>query len=342
MTENINSQLKYMANFESDFLDLLAKLKNHEGLITATIVQNKNIARGKDLAQYRRDLLAHAVGKGLAISNGRNPDDKKYGVLFNSTDNSNGGRFFYQAVLMDELIVDMPPRIFLDWGLSIEQCKKWEVLKAEWTEVYMAFCMYQCEGKISTKNLYFSKDKDINRYRLVMVKMYIAMYEAIKIGWDERPLPKIFLFPDHNTLFIRYLYNVSILDFVQLAFPQNKEMKHSSTYSNLIENREYHRAGIHHPEQYGEDDKLGKEEFIKTLKFLDESAQKSIPEGRIRDLIFPVSDMLYCLEQSSIPQVIEAAKKWRKAVSALDDITISLIRPLKESVKNRKNFFREP
>jgi hypothetical protein len=236
----------------------------------------------------------------------------------------------------------MPPSTCLDWDLHIWQEQKWEVYKAEWTEVYMAFCMHQCEGKISTENLYFSKYKDVNRYRLVMVKIYIAMYEAIKIGWDELPFSKTSLFPDHNTLFIMYLYNQSILDFVQGAFPQNKQMKYSSTYSNLIEIQEYHRADIHHPEQYMEEDKLGKEKFIKTLKFLDESVQKSIPEGRIRDLIFPVSEMLYRLEQSSNPQVIEAAKKWRKAVSALDNITISLYRPLKERVANRKKFLEEP
>jgi hypothetical protein len=341
MNQNINSQISYMTNFESDFLDLIDKLTDYDGIATATIVNDKNIARTQ-VPQYRRDLLACAVGKGLAISNGRNPDDKKYGVLFNSTDNSNGVRFFDSAVLMSPLITDMPPSIYLDGDLHIWHEKLWEVCKAQWTEVYMAFCMYQCEGKISTKNLYFSSHKNIDRHRLVMIEMYIAMYDAIKIGWNELPLSLTSQFPDHNTLFIRYLYNVSILDFVQLAFPQNKEMKYSSTYSNLIENRDYHRAGIHHPEQYGEKDKLGKEEFIKSLKFLDESAQKSIPEGRIRDLIFPVSEMLYCLEQSSIPQVIEAAKKWRKAVSALDDLTISLYRPLKERVVNRKIFLEEP
>jgi hypothetical protein len=338
MNEKINSQISCMANFESDFLDLIDKLKDHKGLVTGTTVKDKNIKRGKGFSQYRRDLLACAVGKGLAISNGRNPDDKKYGVLFNSTDNSNGGRFFDTAVLMSPLITDMPPNTFLDWDLNISHKKLWEVCKAEWTEVYMALCMYQCEGKISPKSLYFSSDKNIGRYRLVMIEMYIAMYDAIKIGWDELPFSKNLLFPDHNTLFVRYLYNNSILDFQQLAFTQNDETNYSSTYSNLIENREYRYGGVHHPEQYGEDEKLGQEEFIKTLKFLDESAQKIIPEGRSRDLIFQVSEMLYCLEQSSIPQVIEAAKKWRKSVSALDDFLISLIRPLKESVKNRKNF----
>jgi hypothetical protein len=329
-----------MTDFESDFADLIDKLKDHKGLVTATTVNNKNIARTKT-PQYRRDLLLRAVKDGYAWDNWKDSTDNKYGIYFANVENSRQKCFFDHVVLMDNLIGDMPPAIFLDWGLSLYQCKLWEVLKAEWIEVYKAFCLHQNGETISTKNLYFSKDKDINRCRLVRVKMYIAMYEAIKIGWDERPLPKIFLFPDHNTLFVRYLYNESILEFQQLLFPQNGKMKYNSTYSNLIENRSHHRAGFHYPEQYGDDYETEKYAFIKSLKFSDESAQESIAEGW-RDLIFPVSQMLYCLEQSSNPQVIEASKKWREAVSALDDLTISLIRPLRESVANRKNFLEEP
>jgi hypothetical protein len=333
-----------MTDFESDFADLIDKLKDHKGLVTATTVQNKNIARGKDLAQYRRDLLACAVKDGYAWDNWKRSTDNKYGIYFANVENSRQKCFFDHVVLMDDLIGDMPPAIFLDWGLSLCQCKKWEVLKAQWIEVYKAFCLHQNGEILSTKNLYFSKDKDINRYRLVMVKMYIAMYEAIKIGWDELPFSKTPLFKDHNALFVRYLHNKSTLELLQFLSPQKEQMKYNSTYSNLIENRYHHRAGIHHPEQYGDDYELkggDKDVFIKSLKFLDESAQESIPEGW-RGLIFPVSQMLYCLEQSSNPQVIEASKKWREAVSALDDLAISLIRPLRESVANRKNFLEEP
>jgi hypothetical protein len=330
-----------MTDFKSDFADLIDKLKDHKGLVTATTVQHKNIARGKDLAQYRRELLACAVKDGYAWDNWKRSTDNKYGIYFANVENSRQKCFFDHVVLMDDLIGDMPPAIFLDWGLSMWQCKKWEVLKAEWIEVYKAFCLHQNGEILSTKNLYFSKDKGINRSRLVMVKMYIAMYEAIKVGWDERPLPKIFLFPDYNTLFVRYLYNVSTLELLGTLFPQNKEMKYSSTYSNLIENRYHHRKGFHYPEQYGEGYETEKDAFQKSSKFLDESAQESIPEGW-RGLIFPVSQMLYCLEQSSNPQVIEASKKWREALSALDDLTISLHRPLRERVVNRKNFLEEP
>jgi hypothetical protein len=329
-----------MTGFESDFADLIDKLKDHKGLVTATTVNNKNIARTKT-PQYRRGLLLRAVKDGYAWDNWKDSTDKNYGIYFANVENSHNEYFFDSTVLMDELIVDMPPRIFLNWGLSIWQCKQWEVLKAEWIEVYKAFCLHQNGDVISAKNLCFSKNKDVNRYRLVMVKIYIAMYEAIKIGWDELPFSKTSLFPDHNTLFVRYLYNESILEFQQLAFTQNKEMKYSSTYSNLIENRSHHRAGIHHPEQYGDDYELKggeKDAFQKSLEFLDKSAQESIPDGRSRDLIFPVSQMLYCLEQSTIPRVVEAAKKWRKALAGLDNISINLIRPLRESVANRKHF----
>jgi hypothetical protein len=337
MNENINSQISCMANFESDFLNLVDKLKHHKGLVTATTVKHKNIARGKGLSQYRRNLLARAVAEGFAWSNGNDSTHNKYGIFFNSIEYSNKEYFFDRSVLTNPLMINLPPREYLDWDLSYFERTLWVQVKEEWTEIYRALCMYQNGKEITAESLYFRGDKNIGKYHLIQIKMFITMYGAIKIGWDDPALNRqAGLEPDYNKFFIRYIYNESIIDFEDITNLHKKPIQYQSTYIHLLEEKTHRDRGIYCPSQYGEKDKFNKKAYEKTVKFFEKVYEEL--SVRRRSMISPVTAILLCLEQSTNPQVLKAAKKWRVAVLALDRCTRSLIRPLKESKTNRRQY----
>jgi hypothetical protein len=327
-----------MADFNSSFTVFIEKFKNSKGLVNATIINNAGIARTEN-SQYRRNLLAHAVSKEMARSNGEHYTHNKYGIYFNTVEESKPERihFFDSEVLLSPLILDMPPRAYLEWGLSFYQHALWVHCKEEWTEVYRAFCMYQNEGKITYKRLNFRGDKRLGKYRLIMIELYIAIYEAIRIGWDDPMLADSGLEPDHNKFFVECLYNESIFDFVDSIEPLEEPMKYRTTYNSLIELRNHEAAGKYSPIQYDRGYEAEREALEKANEFLTRRLKMLGTERE--ELTPPFSQIIYCLEQSTNSQVLEAAKKWRKAEKALGDFTINLLRPLKESKNNRDRVF---
>jgi hypothetical protein len=333
-----------MANFESDFIDLLDKFKNHKGLITATDVNKKNIAREAETSQYRRNLLAHAVSEGLAWSNGENSTHNKYGIYFHAAEESNQKKeyFFDPIVLTSPLMVDMPPRECLNGGIGVSVYKYalWLHYKEEWTEVYRALCLYQNGQEITAKRLRFRGDENLGKYRLVEIKMYIAVYEAIKIGWNDPALDKRILkkeVVDYNTFFIRSLYNQSLFEFTDRIDQQKEPMQYQSFYNNLLELRKHRKAGKHFPAQYEKGYEDEREALEKAVKFLSKGEKIQDPERKKRTP--PLSVILHCLEKSTNSRVLKAAKKWRVAEADFEKFTINRFRPLKESATDKSRVF---
>ncbi len=325
-----------MADFESDFKELCDKFKNHKGLVTATDVNRKNIGR-TETSQYRRDLLNRAIEERLAWSNGKNSTHNKYGIYFNVAEDSKQTKeyFFDSAVLLHPMIINMPSREHPIHHLFTYRHALWVQVKEEWTEVYRALCVYQDRGGITAKDLHFRAGKDTTRYYLIKINMYIAMYRAIKVGWDDPTLKEAGVeISDYNSFFVFILHSNSNEDFFRTISPSKETIQYNSTHANLLELRTHERERKYLPTHYeGEDLKFERDGLEKALNSLEKQVA-----GTLR-LTPSLSYILCCLEQSVNPHVQKAAMKWREADAELTKITISLYRPLKEDSSDKRRVF---
>jgi hypothetical protein len=124
------------SRIESDLAKLIELFKDDNRLITATEVRKAGIARDKT-SQCRRDLLKLAFDIGYAKkNNGVTSAHNKYGVYFNAKVEIAGEYLFDWDVLLSPVIINLPPREYLENNLSIEQKKKWNLIKREWIEIH--------------------------------------------------------------------------------------------------------------------------------------------------------------------------------------------------------------
>jgi hypothetical protein len=169
-------------NQVNDFDLLISKFKGKSGLITATTIREKGIARNEN-AQYRRSLLASAVIAGYAQHNGELPTHNKYGIYFNTEDRANPavGRTFDPSVLNHSDVTNFPPRR-LKTSSNIEY---WNRHKALWVDIYALLCGFQLNEKINLELLPAYYHPDLKQVVSMKARELIFTYKMLKIGWDE-------------------------------------------------------------------------------------------------------------------------------------------------------------
>jgi hypothetical protein len=175
----------------NDFDLLISKFKDVRGLITATVIREKNIARS-ETAQYRRNLLASAVNGGYARHNGKLPNQNKYGIYFNDGCGINTvvERTFDLSVLGHPIFLDLPPRR-LKTDLNIEH---WNSQKEHWIDVYTLLCGSQINGKINLELLPNWYHADLKKIRSLEAREIILIYKLVKLGWSQI---RVHLSPDN-------------------------------------------------------------------------------------------------------------------------------------------------
>jgi hypothetical protein len=137
----------------NDFDLLVSKFKDKSGLITATVISKKGIARS-ETPQYRKDLLQMAVTQGHAWSNGKHPNHNKYGIYFNDKNRVKVviEKTFDPSVLNSANFIDLPPHRLKN-GLNTEEIESWNAHQVYWLSVYQLLCGFQIEGKINLELL---------------------------------------------------------------------------------------------------------------------------------------------------------------------------------------------
>jgi hypothetical protein len=148
------------SRIESDLTKLVELFKDDNRLITATEVREAGIARDKT-PQYRRDLLKLTLDRGYAKkNNGATSVHNKYGIYFNTEVEIAGEYLFDWDVLLSPIIINLPPRDYLELDLSIEQKKKWNSIKREWIEIHNFFVYVKIWKMLKT--ITASKSRTLN------------------------------------------------------------------------------------------------------------------------------------------------------------------------------------
>jgi hypothetical protein len=287
-----------MADFESDYIAIVEKFKDYEGLVTGDDVKKKkNVTRGKGLAQHRRNLLAHAVSNGIALPNSKEPTDNKYGVYFNINDSPYLGNeyFFDLAVLTSDRILNLPPREILLEDLSISQQGRWELEKERWVEVHRVFCVYQQEGIIKLKSSNVG-DKWFRQDSLLRIKFYLALYKALKTGWSATNINETkvgWAELDFNEIFLEYLHHVSVFEFASHFRPSTGEIKYQAAHEHLIEIRKAVEKGVRKPEDYGEGFEGERQPLERAIDFFSKEIVDKPGKllNRVRDYIETIDDI---------------------------------------------------
>lgn len=198
----------------NDFTLLVSKFKNESGLITATDVNKKYIAR-TETSQYRRDLLHMAVVKGLAWSNGKHQNHNKYGIYFNAENRVNVviERTFDPSVLSHPNIINLPPRR-MKIGKNAKEIGKWNREKEHWIDIYQLLCGFQHEGEINLKLLPDWYCTDLKQIESIEAREIIIVYKIIKLGWDElKQYCPYYEISGYNDLFHEWLWAGSVCRF---------------------------------------------------------------------------------------------------------------------------------
>ncbi len=311
------------SRIESDLAKLIELFKDENRFITATEVRKAGIARDKT-SQYRRDLLKLALDRGYAKkNNGATSAHNKYGVYFNTKVEIAGEYLFDWDVLLSPVIINLPPREYLETNLSIAQKKKWNLIKREWIEIHKFFCI--CQNPENAQNYNCLQITDI-KYRGVKAVGYIFMYKAIKIGWievEKKGLEKSF--GSYNDYFIKCLMHDSSLEFENCLSADQKAEKLRSFYDHLLVMRNARKKGIYTPEQYGDGYVTinEKKDLERAFKFLTKNQDMKPNLKKFSNYTELVQK---CLENSTDPKVKKALDDWREADKHLEQLTISLLR----------------
>jgi hypothetical protein len=169
----------------NDFDLLVSKFKDKSGLITATVISKKGIARSKT-PQYRRDLLQMAVEQGYASSNGKHPTDNKYGIYFNDKNRVRVivEKTFDPSALDPINFIDLPPHSLKN-GLNIKEIENWNAHQVYWLSVYQLLCGFQIEEKINLELLPAWYYPDLKGEISLIARKLIVIYKILKLGWSE-------------------------------------------------------------------------------------------------------------------------------------------------------------
>jgi hypothetical protein len=169
----------------NDFDLLVSKFKDKSGLITATVISKKGIARS-ETPQYRRDLLQMAVEQGYASSNGKHPNHNKYGIDFNDKNRVKVivEKTFDSSVLDPVNFIDLPPHSLKN-GLNIIEIESCNAPQVYWLSVYQLLCGFQVEGKINLELLPAWYYPDLKGEISLMARRLIVIYKILKLGWSE-------------------------------------------------------------------------------------------------------------------------------------------------------------
>lgn len=195
-------------NFRRLWRIVLAKDKS--GLITATVISKKGIARS-ETPQYRRDLLQMAVEQGYASSNGKHPNHNKYGIYFNDKNRVKVivEKTFDPSVLNSENFIDLPPHSLKN-GLNIKEIESWNAHQKYWLSVYQLLCGFQIEGKINLELLPAWYYPDLKGEISLRSRELIVIYKILKLGTSE--LENYFSLGEsgYNIIFQKILQNRSV------------------------------------------------------------------------------------------------------------------------------------
>ena len=169
----------------NDFDLFVSKFKDKSGLITATVISKKGIARS-ETPQYRRDLLQMAVEQGLAWSNGKHPTHNKYGIYFNDKNRVREiiEKTFDPSVLNPVNFIDLPPHSLKN-GLNIKEIENWNAHQVYWLSVYQLLCGFQIEGKINLELLPAWYYPDLKGEISLRARELIVIYKILKLGESE-------------------------------------------------------------------------------------------------------------------------------------------------------------
>jgi hypothetical protein len=169
----------------NDFDLFISKFKDKRGLIIATDISKKNIARS-ETPQYRRDLLWMAVEQGLARSNKKQPTDNKYGIYFNDKNRVRVivEKTFDPSALDPVNFIDLPPHSLKN-GLNIKEIENWNAHQVYWLSVYQLLCGFQIEEKINLKLLPAWYYPDLKGEISLSARRLIVIYKILKLGWSE-------------------------------------------------------------------------------------------------------------------------------------------------------------
>jgi len=169
----------------NDFDLLVSKFKDKSGLITATVISKKGIARS-ETPQYRRDLLQMAVEQGYASSNGKHPNHNKYGIYFNDKNRVKVivKKTFDPSVLNPENFIDLPPHSLKN-GLNIKEIESWNAHQKYWLSIYQLLCGFQIEGKINLELLPAWYYPDLKGEISLSARRLIVIYKILKLGWSD-------------------------------------------------------------------------------------------------------------------------------------------------------------
>ncbi|WP_310428597.1 hypothetical protein [Chamaesiphon sp. VAR_48_metabat_135_sub] len=169
----------------NDFDLFISKFKDERGLIIATDISKKNIARS-ETPQYRRDLLWMAVEQGLAQSNKKHPTDNKYGISFNDKNRVRVivKKTFDPSALDPVNFIDLPPHS-LKKGLNIKEIENWNAHQVYWLSVYQLLCGFQIEEKINLELLPAWYYPDLKGEISLIARKLIVIYKILKLGWSE-------------------------------------------------------------------------------------------------------------------------------------------------------------
>jgi hypothetical protein len=320
---------------ESEYDRIINLFKDEKGLITATLIREKGIARDQD-SEYRRNLLRQVIDRKehAAWSNGRESTDNKYGIYFN-IDDSSGEYLFTPYLLFTLSRIEFPLLLLISEKLTEDQSILLSKFQHEYVETCKAFCRYQGEKNVVKNDLPEIWDKDIKDFNWLKIKMYIQMYKTIKLDWEQ--IKERHFEPDdlpditHDDLFRTILHSSFIREFENsISLSQNK-VQHQSRYNYFLEIMKARKMGILTPDQYGvgmEAEKIALENAMKLLS-------DNLGSGDWLSFFTAASWIQEIVGKSEDPLIKTALKDWLQSETDLGVFATKLCRRTAKSNKCR-------
>lgn len=192
-------------------------------------LNTRDVRSGNMPAVELRQLMKVAVDLGCAFDNSLSPESERYEICFNleekdrlleEIEKSNNYFLLDDLLLSAQVMFCLPPM-----NSNFTSTKKtnelisWLEHKILWLDIYQALCRYQNREKIENFGFcflcepYFQGspkyyDKNRKEFISLMTNKFVAMYKAVKIGWQE--IKTIYPFATYNDLFIAILLAHSV------------------------------------------------------------------------------------------------------------------------------------
>jgi hypothetical protein len=320
---------------ESEYDRIINLFKDEKGLITATLIREKGIARDQD-SKYRRNLLRQVIDRKehAAWSNGRESTDNKYGIYFN-IDDSSDDYLFTPYFLFELSEIKFSLQILIPNELSVDQLKLLNHFQVEYVETCKAFCRYQEEGNIQKTDFPDIWSKDIKDYIFLMTNRYIKMYKIIKMGWQQiRECHfKSDNSPDltYDDLFRTILHDSFIREFNNSISLSNNNVQYQSRYNYFVEITKARKIGVFTPDQYNSDTVDEKADLERAMTLVSKNLGAEDWQGYFTSGIW----IQECLKQSDIPLVQMALKEWQQSETDFCVFVTKLCRRASRSKENR-------